>query len=431
MEFKAGPPDRHKPIIKAVQDSGLDPQLYYEAVVELTDEGLLTAVCINAAATILLTELGLPRYFFRNISRAALKRILYFIGTNLRHADGRYILRSEVAQVEFDIEGDVQVRIATADTRDRMESILNTVMAGRRVEYYFGKDHHYYTYIVRPETAKELSELAEGESPFTFAQTTGEPRIPQETEHRYEAFLQRLQSSVTPLVIASPAKATNETRVMFRDDFSNSPLPVVRQILASKGIVLNRAYWQTYRGPTNRVESVCSVYLDGTPTRSKLDDALDGLRACLALGNNPLDTLFLNGQLRLEEFLFAANAHMFAHTFIYKYVASYREIMDVLTRQDLRDAMAKRVFDSNCAEYTRAALFDTIGRHPELLRDLFAVFDRKFNPRFKTRPTARWIRSKLAAFQRKVEIVFIDDTTGHDIFSFLSRIVTHVHKTNF
>ena len=60
---------------------GLDTSLLYESVVELAAEGLLTATAVNAAAAILLTDLGLPGYFFRHISKDALKRALHFIGT--------------------------------------------------------------------------------------------------------------------------------------------------------------------------------------------------------------------------------------------------------------------------------------------------------------------------------------------------------------
>ncbi|HRU06271.1 MAG TPA: hypothetical protein P5137_10925, partial [Candidatus Brocadiia bacterium] len=61
--------------VETVRRSGLDPSLLYEAVIDLAQEGFLTARCVNAAAGVLLTELGLPAYFFRHISPEALKGV--------------------------------------------------------------------------------------------------------------------------------------------------------------------------------------------------------------------------------------------------------------------------------------------------------------------------------------------------------------------
>jgi glutamate dehydrogenase len=56
-------------IIEKAQDAGLDLRILYEAVIDLSADGLLTANCINLAAGILLKDLGLPRYFFDNINK--------------------------------------------------------------------------------------------------------------------------------------------------------------------------------------------------------------------------------------------------------------------------------------------------------------------------------------------------------------------------
>lgn len=61
-------------IVKKAKDCGLDPSILYESVIELTKEGLLTASCINTAAGILLSDLELPQYFFKWISKDSLKK---------------------------------------------------------------------------------------------------------------------------------------------------------------------------------------------------------------------------------------------------------------------------------------------------------------------------------------------------------------------
>lgn len=66
------------------------------------------------------------------------------------------------------MEEGVQVRIATAENRERMENVLSPVMSGHRIEYYYSKTHNYYTYIIKPERCKDIKEIKPGESRFSF-----------------------------------------------------------------------------------------------------------------------------------------------------------------------------------------------------------------------------------------------------------------------
>ena len=418
-------------IIDKVRTSSLDASLLYEAVIELANEGFLTARCVNAAAGIVLTELGLPAYFFRHISKEALKRLLHAIATHIQEQDGQLVLRGELAEVELGVDRGVQVRIATEGTHDRMEAILNDVMSGYRVEYYFGAKNRYYTFIIRPETCKEMDELKEGESPFAFARETVALATPEETRRRYEDFLKTAMSSITPLLAASASSDTGETRVMFKDDFYRSGLPLVRKVFGDLGITLNRAYWETYRVPTGRIESICSIYLSALPGDPNMQEGLQKLRTLLALPQSELDAIYLRGDVTFEEYAFAVTACDFAHSFVYNDTPSESEIMAGLKRQELRDALAKRVFFSNRSEFTRQVLREAIMDHPEFIRDLYRIFDRKFNPAHAKRPSQAAIDRALKAYRHKAAIAFMDDTTSLDIFLFMARIVTHVYKTNF
>lgn len=62
MEIHLGSsPSTGNYIIEKAQSVGLDPKVLYEAVIDLSAEGLITAGCINLAAGILLEDLGLPK----------------------------------------------------------------------------------------------------------------------------------------------------------------------------------------------------------------------------------------------------------------------------------------------------------------------------------------------------------------------------------
>ena len=67
-------------IIDKAQSVNLDPRVLYEAVIDLSSEGLITANCINLAAGILLTDLGLPNYFFENIKKEEIQEINKLLG---------------------------------------------------------------------------------------------------------------------------------------------------------------------------------------------------------------------------------------------------------------------------------------------------------------------------------------------------------------
>ena len=423
--------DEDRSIVEVSRAKGLDTALLYEAIIELAGEGLLTATCLDAAAHILLRQLGLPEYFFKTLSKDALKRVLRTVAGNLERRDDELILRSEVSEAHFDVDGGVQVRIATLEHLERMEEALNPVMAGHRIEYCFGREHQYYTYVIRPEGCREWESLAPDESPFAFHQITAAPATPEATQRRYESFLRRCNESVVPLIEVSRSQATSETRIMFREDFNHSILPLVRCLLAEEDTLLNRAYWETYRTPAGRLESICSLYLSGIVGKPAEARIVERLHALVAIQAGDFDDLYTSGALTFEEYIFAIAAFAFVHTFIHKPSAVDGDIMEGLQRKELRAAMASRVYDANRSEYTRRIITNAIRERPELVKSLYALFDRKFNPRHPERADPADTERQLGAFRRRAAILLANDRTGYDVFDFMACLVTHVQKTSF
>jgi len=416
-------------LVDVARQKGLDPALLYETIIELAGEGLLTATCLDAAGRILLTQLGLPRYYFTHLSADALKRVLRTIAGNLERRDGDLILRSEVSEAHFDVDGGIQARIATPEHLERLEAALNPVMAGHRIEYYFAQEYQYHTYITNPERCLEWDELAPGQSPFAYNQVTVGPPVPEATRRRYETFLRKNSGRAVPLVEVSGPLATGETRIMLCEDFNRSILPVVRCMLAEEGTSLSRAYWETYRTPAGRLESICSLYLARAPGKPSMARIVERLHALVAIQFVDLDDLYTAGVLTFEELIFAIAAAAFVHSFVHDEFDADRDIMGGLQRKELRDAMARRVYDSDRSEYTRRTIAIALREQPELIKILYGLFDRKFNPRHPDR-TADF-DAELQAFRRRAAILFAEDRTGHVIFDFMARLVTQVQKTNF
>jgi len=412
------------------QAKGLNPGLLYEVVVELAREGLVTATALDAAAGIILTELGLPNYFFRNLSRQDLMTFLRSTARTIQATETGYVLRGEVSEVPLDMQGGVQVRLATPENRDRMEKVLDPVMSGHRVEYYCGRDRKYYTYIIHPESVPELKECQAGASPFAFNNIRTGTVIPPETKARYESFLQRASACPLPLIETSQAD-TGETRIMFLEDFKHSPLPVIRKLLEDLKINLHRAYWETYRGLTGRIQSVCSLYLDGQAPEELLATAIKRLRWLLSLQVEGFSELYVSGKLSFEEYLFIMVASCFLHSFIHKKQSRDLELIAALTRPDLKEIFTRRIFNANRAEYTRTGIIQALKNHPDLVKQVFRLFDKKFNPEKSKHPASRTIEKNLQAYQKKITLVFQDDRTLYDIFIFLTHLITAVRRTNF
>jgi len=424
-------------IIHKAQSVKLNPSTLYEAVIDLSVEGLLTANCINMAAGILLDDLGLPTYFFENIKKNSLKQILASIATNLTvDEQGNVTLVGRVAHIDFSLDqgSNMQrVRIATQETRDSMEKILESLIPGHRREYYFSPKNQYYTYIIRPETVRDYPADAFGKSRFLFTLAGDYMITPEPTRRRYENFLKSLEKSVSPLIEVFSLPDTGETRLMFNSDFASPQLPVLRKLVADHDLVLNRAYWEPYRGKSATASSICSLYILGELSWKKETEFVRDLCDFLAFDVNRVTDIYVNGNLGFREMLFAGNAVDFTHMFIFKERdnATDREILNSLSGKDHRDAFAARIHGSNKSTYVYKAIVEAVMENSDLIKFLYDLFDRRFNPRIKNRITEEAMEKKYREFNRIISQRFMDNWLFCDIFRFMFKLVSCLLKTNF
>lgn len=423
-------------IIDKAQSVNLDTRILYEAVIDLASEGIVTASCINMAAGILLDDLGLPNYFFENIKRESLKHILSSIATSMRFQEGKVTLYGLVADIDFnlELETDVQrVRIATEETRDKMENILASLMSGHRREYHYSPKSNYYTYLIRPETVQDFTKKEFEKSRFLFNLAGDYKATPEPTRRRYENVLKLCEKSVTPLIESFNLEATGETRLMFNSDFPTPQLPVLRKLFQDHGLILNRAYWEPYWGKSSVPSSICSLYALGELSIKKERLLIDDLCAYLSFRVNEITELYVNGKITFKEMLFAGNAIDFVHMFIYKESENVtdREIMASLSNDDYKDAFAARVHTSNKSTYVSEIVMETVKKHPDLIKFLFDIFDSRFNPAVVNRISSEKLDQKSAEFDKIISARFMDYKLGYDIFRFMFKFVSCTLKTNF
>ncbi len=423
-------------IIAQAESVGLDPRVLYEAVIDLSSEGLLTANCINLAAGILIQDLGLPKYFFQHINKVPLANLLQSIAASIKVIDGRVVLSGRVAQIDFDAtqSGVVQwVRIATEETRENMEEVLEHLISGHRREYYFSPESKYYTYIIRPETVADYPREAFAASRFLFSLAGDYDVTPAPTRKRYEKFLRESEESLTPLIGVYNLPESGETRLMFNSDFVAPQLPVLRKILEGHGLTLLRAYWEPYLGQASVPSSICTLYVGGELTRKQEGGVVGDLRAFLAFAVGPVKHLYLQGAIGFQEMLFAGNAIDFTHLFIFKESENFtdREILENLASRDQREAFAKRIQSSNKSTYSARLIQETVDKHPDLISFLYPLFERKFSPGAATRISEEEIDRKWLEFDKIIASRFIDFPLGYEIFKFMFKIVGCTLKTNF
>ena len=432
----AAPVSKGADIINKAQSVKLNPSILYEAVVDLSSEGLLTANCINMAAGILLQDLGLPTYFFENIKKDSLKQILASIATSITVKNGKVVLVGRVAHIDFDLEqeNNVQrVRIATLETRDNMEAVLESMISGHRREYYYSAASQYYTYIIRPETVRDYSREAFTDSRFLFTLAGDYMTTPEPTRQRYEKFLKDTEGAVTPLIEVFNLPETGETRLMFNSDFASPQLPVLRKMFEDHGLVLKRAYWEPYWGKSSVPSSVCSLYIRGELSRKKEAELVRDLCAYLSFAVNRITGLYVDGRLTFNEMLFAGNAIDFTHMFIFKERdnAMDREILASLTSKDHKDAFAGRIHGSNKSTYVYKAILEAATENPDLVKFLYDLFEKRFHPANKNRISDAALDDKYREFNKIIASRFIDNWLHCDIFRFMFKLVSCTLKTNF
>ncbi|BHH84986.1 NAD-glutamate dehydrogenase domain-containing protein [Desulforhopalus sp. 52FAK] len=423
-------------IISKAEAVGLDLRILYQAVIDLSADGLLTANCINLAAGILLQELGLPPYFFAHIQKESLTQLLQAIASSIRVLDGRAALFGRVAHIDFDLsygsEGQ-RVRIATEETRDSMEAILEDMLAGHRREYYYSPENGYYTYIIRPETIADFAKEDFSQSPFLYALAGDYSVTPEPTRRRYARFLELSQQSTTPLIQVYNLPESGETRLMFKSDFESPQLPILRKILDDRGYTLVRAYWEPFAAESDLPTSLCSLYIRGELTRRDESALVKDLKDFLSCPTGSANKLYLDGTLSFKEMLFTINAIDFTHLFIFKERenATDKDILSHLTDKDHQDAFAKRIQDSNKSTYEVGQIERVVLKNPDCLKELYNLFKARFDPSIKPHLSDTDLKTAWQKFEKIINSRFIDFPIGYDIFCFMFKIVSATLKTNF
>ncbi len=414
----------------------LNIRVLYEAVIDLSAQGLITAHCINLAAGILLNDLGLPSYFFENITKDSLKQILSSITSSIAVQDGRVALVGRVAHIDFDLGqgSEVQrVRIATRESRDVMEKLMENMISGHRREYYYSRENEYYTYIFRPETVNDFTRHEFKASAFLFNLAGDYTATPEPTRMRYEKFLKESKASVSPLVKAFNLPATEEIRIMFNSNFATPQIPVFRQLLTDHGFTLMRAYWEPYWDGTDVPTSICSLYIRGEMSRTREIELIRDIQDFLAFNVGSVTGLYVGKKLTYKEMLFAGNAIEFARIFTFSENEAQSDgiIMSRLDDSACEEAFADRIHKAARAAFDIQTIKAAVTAHPGLIKALYDLFAHRFDPALAPLGPADEVAGQIETFHQMCRTHLTEHPTALQVFRFMARLVTHCQKTNF
>ncbi len=376
------------------------------------------------------TGLGMSEFYFRT---TPLETIAHHIEA-LRAAEILATLRKEeVVRIDFQTEHENDALYLIEEDNRRgveIEQRIEDKYPHYRLQSYRtlrkarGLQHLRMYVVYKPQYPAEKAGPDETDirkiGDKTFLST-----VPQETVDRYEGLLRRAKGWESPLIDVTPVPRDKELRisVVTRTDASPRFFSNVSDVINCHGLFSKRKYIEHF----GNGRTIYTFYLDEIKSREKLQDLISDISLIYVIPESPLSSLFREGALTAQEVVFANSAWSFAHQFLGGYNEEYLKLADALKSSPellgiLRDLKVKLARET----YTESRCWEAFLAGPGLVRKLFALFDRKFNPAIKDPD----IKAGLAAFRKDIQKT-VQTEADRNIFQAAALFVDIILKTNF
>ncbi len=242
---------------------------------------------------------------------------------------------------------------------------------------------------------------------------------------RYQAVIDKSQNWETPLIEVTRKQSTGEHRIMIvtNRDSSTRFFSNISDVLNSHDLVSNRKYIEQFvNGKT-----VYVLYLDKIVDDELLQTLISEITLVYVVPDSPLSALFCQGRLSAQETVFGVSAWSFAHQFLFGYNEEYLKIADVLQDSPeligiLRHLKTKLAKDT----FTESRVWDALIENHAYLKDMFRLFDRKFNPLHKDHK----IEKDLAELKETIRLRIPVDV-DREIFNAVLLFIESIRRTNF
>lgn len=248
---------------------------------------------------------------------------------------------------------------------------------------------------------------------------------PPETIKRYARLLRHTRGWESPYIEVSQVERTKETRLIVvtkRDSwqrfFSN-----VSDVFNSRDLFSTRKYIEQFANG----QTVYSFYLPEIKDKSLLENIIQDITLLYIIPDSPLNSLFREGKLTAQVTVFGVAAWSFAHQFLTSFNEEYQQLNEALKDSPelqgmLRNLRTKLVKDT----YHEQRVWDAYYEHYPYLKKLFALFDRKFNPR-SADPN---IQEKLNEIKQEIQRDIPVEIDRHIILAAI-QYINSILKTNF
>jgi glutamate dehydrogenase len=278
--------------------------------------------------------------------------------------------------------------------------------------------------VSKPDYPKETPGADETEL-AKIADKTFLAAAPAAVTDAYQTLVHRCKGWETPLIDVCHESKTKELRLMVvvkrvasQRFFSN-----ISDVLHSHGFYSSRKYIE----PLANGRTVFSIYLEDIEDDAVLQNLVEDISLVYVIPDSPLSDLFRQGKLGTQETVFGVSVWSFAHQFLSTYNDEYVKLAEELedspellgTLRNLKVKLAKETFTEN-------RVWETLTDNYPFIQKLYALFDKKFNPRGGDRSIDRELADLRKEIHRGITI-----ETDRDVLQAAMIFIDVIQRTNF
>ncbi len=246
-----------------------------------------------------------------------------------------------------------------------------------------------------------------------------------DTRKRYQDLLNKSKGLETPLIEITHKTETNELRIMIvtERDTSKRFFSNVSDVLNSHSLISNRKYIEQFANG----KTVYVIYLPDSNDKEVIQVLAEDISLVYVIPESPISVLFRKGKLDAQETVFGVSAWSFAHQFLSVYNEEYLKLAEHL--KDFPELLGiLRSLKTNLAKdtYTEPRVWESFLEYPAYLKNLFKLFDKKFNPFYKEHD----IEQEMAQAEKEL-IKYIPTDTDREIFTAVILFIKIIQRTNF
>jgi len=298
------------------------------------------------------------------------------------------------------------------------------VQSYRTIRKAMGLEYLRLYLVSKPDYAKETPGVGETEL-AKIADKTFLAAAPPAVMDAYQTLIHRCKGWETPLIDVCHESKTKELRLMVvvkrvasQRFFSN-----ISDVLHSHGFYSSRKYIE----PLANGRTVFSIYLEDIEDEAVLQNLVEDISLVYVIPDSPLSDLFRQGKLGTQETVFGVSVWSFAHQFLSTYNDEYVKLAEELedspellgTLRNLKVKLAKETFTEN-------RVWETLTDNYPYIQKLYALFDKKFNPRGGDRSINRELADLRKEIHRGITI-----ETDRDVLQAAMTFIDVIQRTNF